>query len=140
MQLKHVSLVVQDQQKALEFYTSVLGFKKIVDVPAGEHRWLCVAAPGGIEGVELVLEPAAFPPANAYQAALFEADIPALLLVTEDIEAEHGRLSAKGVKFRRSPTEAGSVKLAIFEDTCGNLVQMIQFSRQAGQQWEAWKN
>ena len=126
MRLKYISLMVDDQAKALEFYTSVLGFKKVEDVPAGGHRWITVASPQGIEGVELVLEPAEFPPAMTYQKALFEAGIPAALFVTDDINAEYDRLKSRGAKFRGGLMEACDVKLAIFEDTCGNLVQLIQ--------------
>jgi len=146
MQLKYISLIVEDQEKALNFYTSVLGFEKVADVPAGEYRWLTVAPPRGKErvdffgtgrktnsvpprgeeSVELLLEPDAFPPAKIYQKALFDAGIPATLFVTRDVDAEFNRLKSLGVEFHTEPTEAGNVKLIIFEDTCGNLIQLIQ--------------
>jgi catechol 2,3-dioxygenase-like lactoylglutathione lyase family enzyme len=130
MQLKFVSLLVDDQEKAIEFYTSVLGFKKITDVPAGEYRWITVAPPDGIEGVELVLEPSAFPPAKTYQSALLDAGIPAALFVTKDIDAEFKLLRSRNVKFSGEPIKAENLKLVVFEDTCGNLIQLIQLLEQ----------
>jgi catechol 2,3-dioxygenase-like lactoylglutathione lyase family enzyme len=126
MQLKFVSLMVADQQKALDFYTSVLGFRKMADLPAGQHRWLTVTSPDGIDGVELVLEPMVFPPARTYQQALFEAGIPALALVTRDVHAEFERLSALGVVFRGAPEAVGPITATTFEDGCGNLVHLVQ--------------
>ncbi len=126
MQIKFVSLLVDDQAKALDFYTSVLGFEKMADIPLGEYRWLTVTSPDGIEGVELVLEPMAFPPARAYQKALFEAGIPATALTTKDIRTEYERLKARGVVFRGEPQTHGPVTVALFEDTCGNLINLVQ--------------
>ena len=126
MQIQFVSVMVEDQQKAIEFYTKVLGFEKMADVPMGEHRWLTVTSPDGIEGVELVLEPLAFPPARVYQKALFDAGIPAVAFTTKDIAAECRRLRGLGVKFRSEPTDMGPVMLATFEDTCGNLIHLAQ--------------
>lgn len=126
MQIKFLSVNVDDQDKALDFYTKVLGFKKMADIPMGEYRWLTVVSPDGIEGVELVLEPMAFPPAKAYQKALFEAGIPALAFTTTDIEAEYERLSKLGVKFHGEPTSQGPITGATFEDGCGNLIHLVQ--------------
>ncbi len=126
MQIKFVSITVEDQESALRFYTSVLGFEKMADLPMGEYRWLTVTSPDGIEGVELVLEPLGFPPARTYQKALFEAGIPATAFITKDIAAEVERLKARGVKFRGEPKDMGPIKVVIFEDTCGNLINLVE--------------
>lgn len=126
MQLRFMSVMVGDQQRALDFYTSVLGFEKMADLPVGEHRWLTVTSPDGIAGVELVLEPMAFPPAKVYQKALFDAGIPALALITHDIAAEFSRLKGRGVVFRGEPRAMGPITAVVFEDTCGNLVNLVQ--------------
>jgi catechol 2,3-dioxygenase-like lactoylglutathione lyase family enzyme len=126
MQLKFISLTVDDQQKALEFYTSVLGFQKMADIPFGEHRWLTVTSPDGLAGVELTLEPLAFPPARVYQKALYDAGIPANAFITSDIAAEFARLRSHGVVFRGEPTLMGPITAVMFEDTCGNLIQLVQ--------------
>lgn len=126
MQIRLTSVVVEDQAKALAFYTDVLGFVLEADVPMGEYRWLTVTAPEGAQGVELLLEPLGFPPARAYQQALFEADIPATAFFTADIDAEYQRLLARGVVFRGEPRQMGPVKVALFEDTCGNLINLVQ--------------
>lgn len=126
MQIKFVSITVEDQESALNFYTSVLGFEKMADIPMGEYRWLTVTSPDGIEGVELVLEPMGFPPARAYQKALFDAGIPATAFITKDIAAEVERLKARGVKFRGEPQDMGPIKVVVFEDTCGNLINLVQ--------------
>ena len=126
MQIKFVSVLVEDQQKALEFYTKVLGFEKMADIPMGEYRWLTVTSPDGMAGVELVLEPVAFPPARVYQKALFDAGIPIAAFTTKDIAAECERLRGLGVTFRTEPTDMGPVTLASFEDTCGNLIHLAQ--------------
>jgi catechol 2,3-dioxygenase-like lactoylglutathione lyase family enzyme len=126
MQIKFVSIMVEDQESALRFYTSVLGFEKMADIPMGEYRWLTVTSPDGVEGVELVLEPMAFPPARAFQKALFEAGIPATAFITKDIAAEVERLKAHGVKFRGEPKEMGPITAVSFEDTCGNLINLVQ--------------
>ena len=126
MQIKFVSIMVEDQESALRFYTSILGFEKMADIPMGEYRWLTVTSPDGIEGVELVLEPLGFPPARAYQTALFEAGIPATAFITKDIAAEVERLKARGVKFRGEPKDMGPIKVVVFEDTCGNLINLVQ--------------
>ena len=133
MQIKFVSVMVADQAQALEFYTKVLGFRKMADIPMGEYRWLTVISPDGIEGVELVLEPMAFEPARAYQAALFGDGIPATAFITKNIAAEFERLKSLGVKFRSEPQQMGPVTVAVFEDTCGNLINLVEPSTWPGQ-------
>jgi catechol 2,3-dioxygenase-like lactoylglutathione lyase family enzyme len=126
MQIRLTSVMVDDQEKALQFYTSTLGFVKKEDMPMGPFRWLTVTSPEGAEGVELVLEPMAFPPAKAYQKALFEAGIPATAFLTKDIQAEYLRLKAAGVVFRGEPKAMGPITAVTFEDTCGNLINLVQ--------------
>jgi glyoxylase I family protein len=125
MRITLTSIFVDDQQKALAFYTDVLGFVKSREIPAGEFKWLTVRSPEGGD-VELALEPNANPAARAYQQALMEQGIPATAFESSDLEAEVGRLRAKGVRFTMEPTDVGPVKIAIFEDTCGNLIQMYE--------------
>ena len=126
MQIKFISVMVEDQDSALHFYTTVLGFEKMADIPMGQFRWLTVSSPDGAAGVELVLEPISFPPARTYQQALFEAGIPAIALITKDIAAEVQRLKARGVKFRGEPANMGLITAVTFEDTCGNLINLVQ--------------
>lgn len=126
MQVKFVSVLVEDQESALRFYTSVLGFENMADIPMGPYRWLTVTSPDGIAGVEVVLEPMAFPPARTYQKALFEAGIPAAAFITKDIAAEFTRLKKRGVVFRGEPAKMGPITAVTFEDTCGNLVHLVQ--------------
>jgi len=126
MQIKHVSLMVDDQERALQFYTTILGFTKVADVPAGEYRWLTVTSPDGPEGVELLLEPMAFAPAREYQKALFDAGMPATQFVTNDIRGDFERLTSAGVMFRGEPADIGPATIAVFEDTVGNLIQLVQ--------------
>jgi catechol 2,3-dioxygenase-like lactoylglutathione lyase family enzyme len=126
MQIRFTSVMVDDQEKALDFYTNVLGFVKMADLPFGSLRWLTVRAPEGAEGVELVLEPMEFPPAREYQRALFEAGIPTTAFVTTDIQAEVRRLRGRGVVFRGDPVAMGPITAVLFEDGCGNLVNLVQ--------------
>ena len=126
MQIKYVSVMVEDQDRALEFYTLKLGFYKVADVPLGEYRWLTVGSPDGMEGVEVVLEPTAFPPARVYQKALYDANIPATAFITKNIRAEVDRLKSRGVTFRGEPQEMGPVTVVLFEDTCGNLINLVE--------------
>lgn len=126
MRIKLASVMVDDQSRALAFYTDVLGFVKKEDIPMGEFRWLTVTSPEGVEGVELVLEPTAFPPSKAYQKALFEAGIPQTAFLTSEIHDEYARLVARGVKFRSPPQSMGPITTALFEDTCGNLINLVQ--------------
>ena len=126
MQLKFMSVMVEDQEKALLFYTSNLGFEKMADIPMGPFRWLTVTSPDGVAGAELVLEPMGFPPSRAYQKAMFEAGIPALALITEDIASDFERLKERGVRFRGEPVSMGPITSVTFEDTCGNLINLVQ--------------
>ena len=126
MQLKFMSVMVDDQEKALRFYTDKLGFTKMADIPLEQFRWLTVVSPDGIPGVELVLEPMAFPPARIYQKALFDAGIPATAFITKDIATDAQRLKQLGVKFRGEPTRMGPITAVVFEDTCGNLINLVQ--------------
>ena len=126
MLLKFMSVMVVDQEAALSFYTKILGFEKMADIPMGPFRWLTVTSPDGLAGVELVLEPINFPPAQAYQQALFEAGIPSIALITDDIQADYQRLNGLGVVFRTPPTPQGPIFSAVFEDTCGNLINLVQ--------------
>jgi catechol 2,3-dioxygenase-like lactoylglutathione lyase family enzyme len=126
MQIKFVSVMVMDQESALRFYTTVLGFEKMADIPMGEYRWLTVCSPDGLEGVELVLEPMGFPPARAFQKALFDAGIPATAFTTTDMQAEYQRLRGRGVRFRGEPVNVGPIITVLFEDTCGNLINLVQ--------------
>lgn len=126
MKVKLSSILVDDQAKALDFYTRALGFVKQADVSLGEYRWLTVSSPEGIAGVEVVLEPLAFAPARVYQKALYEAGIPATAFFTDDIAAEVGRLKANGVVFRTEPSRQGPVIVALFDDSCGNLINLVQ--------------
>lgn len=118
------SIPVSDQEKALRFYTGMLGFQKKTEIPMGDYRWLTVVAQNS--PVELVLEPMAFPPAKIYQQALFDAGIPVTVFGTDDIEKEYTRLTDLGVVFRSKPRVMGPVSIALLEDTCGNLVQLAQ--------------
>jgi len=120
------SVPVEDQEKALDFYTRVLGFLKKRDVPLGEHKWLTVVSPEEQSGVELLLEPMAFEPARLYQQSLKEAGIPWTSFAVDDIEKEYQRLSSLGVKFSIAPREAGPVMIAVLDDTCGNYIQLMQ--------------
>lgn len=127
MKLFVTSIFVDDQAKALKFYTEVLGFEKRTDVPAGEYRWLTVAAPEGTKDVELLLEPNAHPAAKTYQEAIFRDGIPAASFASTNIHEEYETLKKRGVVFRSPPTQMGPVTIAVFEDTCGNLIQLTQF-------------
>ncbi len=120
------SVFVNDQDKALRFYTEKLGFVKKHDVPVGEFRWLTVVAPDDQEGTELLLEPNQNPVAQAYQKGLFEQGIPATSFGVEDLRAEYEALRNRGVRFTVEPTRVEPVTLAVFDDTCGNLIQIMQ--------------
>ncbi len=126
MKIKLSSVFVDDQNKALKFYTEVLGFVKKTEIPFGESRWLTVVSPEGPPDVELVLEPNSNPAAKTYQSAIFEQGVPATAFAVDDISAEHTRLESLGVRFTMSPTPMGPVTIAVFDDTCGNLIQIYQ--------------
>jgi len=126
MQIKLTSVMVDDQDRALKFYTEILGFIKKMEIPAGDHKWLTVVSPEGPNDIELLLEPLGFPPAKTYQKALFEAGIPATSFFVADIQQESGRMKNLGVTFTVDPTPMGPVTIAVFNDTCGNLIQLVQ--------------
>ena len=120
------SILVDDQQKALKFYTEKLGFQKKVEVPLGEHSWLTVVSAADPDGVELLLEPDAHPAAGQFKKALVEDGIPITSFGVEDVRAEYTRLVASGVRFTQPPVAMGPVITAVLDDTCGNLVQLAQ--------------
>ena len=120
------SILVDDQESALQFYTDVLGFAKKVDLPMGEFRWLTVVSPDEPDGTQLVLEPNALDAAGTYQRALHESGIPITAFAVDDIDAEFRRLKKRGVVFSQEPIDAGGVMVAVFEDTCGNFIQIYQ--------------
>jgi predicted enzyme related to lactoylglutathione lyase len=120
------SVFVDDQEKALAFYTDVLGFVKKRDLPAGEARWLTVVSPAAPDGVELLLEPNDNPISRSYQEAVYQAGIPATTFATDDIHKEYRRLTELGVKFTGEPAQTGAVTGAVFDDTCGNLIGLFQ--------------
>ncbi len=126
MKIKLSSVMVDDQDKALRFYTEVLGFDKKEDLAVGEARWLTVVSPQAPDEAELLLEPNSNPAAKTYQRALFEQGIPFTAFAVEDIRSEYERLKESGVVFRSEPTSMGPVTVAVFDDTCGNLIQIYQ--------------
>ena len=125
LQIKLTSVMVEDQTKALAFYTDVLGFVKQMDFPAGEYRWITVAAPGR-DDLQLALEPNANPAGKAFQQAMFAQGIPIASFESDDLDADHARLMKAGVAFTKAPMTVGAVKIAIFSDTVGNLIQIHQ--------------
>ena len=127
LRIKLTSIMVDDQDKALRFYTDVFGFEKRHDIPVGEYRWITVTAGPG--DLELALEPNANPAGKAFQSAMFSQGIPLAAFEVSNLDEEFSRLSAKGVAFTRPPTQAGPVKLAVCADTCGNLIQLYQPTR-----------
>lgn len=118
--------MVDDQAKALAFYTDILGFIKKTDMPLGDHRWLTVVSPELPHEVELLLEPLGIEAARVFQKALFDAGIPWTAFYVDDIDKEYERLLGLGVQFSMKPTKMGAVVLAVFEDTCGNRIQIVQ--------------
>ncbi|MYE06530.1 MAG: VOC family protein [Chloroflexi bacterium] len=126
MRITLTNVFVGDQDEALRFYTETLGFVKKHDVPVGEFKWLTVVSPDDPDGTELLLEPNENPVAQAYQSGLFDQGIPAASFAVTDINAEYEKLKSLGVAFTMGPTEMGDVTIAVFDDTCGNLVQIMQ--------------
>lgn len=126
MRIKLASVFVDDQDKALRFYTDVLGFVKKMDIPVGEARFLTVVSPDGPDDLELLLEPNDNPAAAGYQKSILEQGIPATSFFSDNVREEHGRLVSKGVVFRMPPTETEWGVFTLFEDTCGNLIQLQQ--------------
>ena len=126
MKVSLLSITVDDQDKALAFYTKKLGFIKKTEVPLGKHKWLTVVSAEEPDGPEVVLEPLGFEPAKIFQKALYDAGIPAVAFTVADVEAEFQRLTKAGVAFSMTPTQMGTVKLAVLDDTCGNRIQLFE--------------
>jgi catechol 2,3-dioxygenase-like lactoylglutathione lyase family enzyme len=130
MRIYVTSIFVDDQAKALDFYTNKLGFEVKNDVPLGENRWLTVVSKEQPNGTELLLEPSEHPAVTPYKNALVEDGIPATSFQVDDLDAEFERLKDIGVKFTQEPMDAGPVRMAVFDDTCGNLIQLVQMTGQ----------
>jgi catechol 2,3-dioxygenase-like lactoylglutathione lyase family enzyme len=128
MRINLASVFVDDQAKALAFYTDVLGFEKRTDFPVGEARWLTVVSPEDPDGVELVLEPDGHPAVHPFKEALVADGIPFTSFAVADVHAEHARLAAAGVEFTQPPTAMGPMTTAVFDDTCGNLIQIASMA------------
>lgn len=126
MRIVVTSVFVDDQEAALRFFTEVLGFQKKTDIPLGEHRWLTVTSPEDPNGVELLLEPNDHPAVKPFQNALVADGIPCTSFGVADVKAEHARLTGLGVRFTQPPTTFGDMTTAVFDDTCGNLIQIAQ--------------
>lgn len=126
MKIILTSVLVDDQDKALRFYTEVLGFKQRMDIPMGDHRWLTLVSESDPDGVQLVLEPDAHPAAKPFKAALLADGIPYASFGVDDVWREHERLLSLGVRFTQPPVAMGPVTTAVFADTCGNLIQIAQ--------------
>lgn len=126
MKINWTSIMVDDQEIALKFYTEKLGFVVKHDIPMGEARWLTVVSPESPEGVELVIEPSGHPAAGAFKDALVADGIPFTQFAVDDVRVEFDRLSAAGVRFTQEPVEMGPVTVAVLDDTCGNLIQLVQ--------------
>ncbi|HZR44895.1 MAG TPA: VOC family protein [Ktedonobacteraceae bacterium] len=129
MKIYITSVFVDDQDKALTFYTEVLGFVKKNDIPVGEFKWLTVVSPEDPDGAELLLEPNNNPAAQTFQKSIFQQGIPLKSFAVENVQNEYERLTKLGVKFRMEPTQTGPVTVAVFDDTCGNLIQIVQMSQ-----------
>jgi catechol 2,3-dioxygenase-like lactoylglutathione lyase family enzyme len=126
MRIYVTSVFVDDQRKALEFYTNTLGFTKKTDIDLGGASWLTVVSPEQPDGTELLLEPSGHPAVKPYKNALVEDGIPATSFAVDDVQKEFDRLRSKGVRFTQEPTEMGNVTTAVFDDTCGNLIQIVR--------------
>ena len=126
MRINLASVLVDDQEKALRFYTDVLGFREKANVPLGEHRWITVVSPEDPDGTELVLEPDEHPAAKPFKKALVADGIPFTAFAVDDVQAEHERLRGLGVHFTQEPADMGPVTTAVLDDTCGNLIQIVQ--------------
>jgi catechol 2,3-dioxygenase-like lactoylglutathione lyase family enzyme len=126
MRIYVTSVPVSDQQRAQDFYTEVLGFRTKVDLPLGEHRWLTVVSAQEPDGTQLLLEPDVHPAVRPYKEALVADGIPITSFSVDDVEGEHRRLTALGVRFTQPPVAMGGVTTAVFDDTCGNLVQIVK--------------
>ena len=126
MQIIVTSLFVEDQERALRFYTEVLGFAVKQNIPLGEFRWITLVSPADQNGVELILEPNVYPAAKAFQESMFADGIPATMFGVGDVRREFERLGARGVHFTVAPAEMDGSTIAVFDDTCGNLIQIMQ--------------
>ena len=131
MKIRLTSVYVGDQRAALEFYTKVLGFTVRHDIPLGDHSWLTVVSPEDPDGPQLLLEPSDHPAVGPFREALVSDGIPLVQFAVDDVAAEHDRLVGRGVRFTQGPTDIGSAVVAVFDDTCGNLVQLITEKRDA---------
>ena len=131
MRIQGVSIPVDDQQKALRFYTETLGFQLKHNIPLGEHAWITVVSEEAPEGAQVLLEPEGHPAVRPFKKALVEDGIPWTSFAVDDAKAEHERLVAKGVRFVQPPTDLGTVIAAVFDDSCGNLIQITEEKRQA---------
>ena len=129
MKIKVTSLYVDDQDKALRFYTEVLGFAKKADFSNGPFRWLTVVSPEEPDGTELQLAPNSNPAAKAYQQAMFQQSQPAAMFFTNDVQADYERMKARGAEFTMPPKDVTASKIAMLNDTCGNLIQITQLMR-----------
>ena len=129
MKIKVTSLYVDDQEKALRFYTEVLGFVKKTDFSQGQYRWLTVASAEEPEGTELQLALNSNPAAKAYQQAMFQQSQPAAMFFTDDVQADYERMKARGAEFTMPPTDVTGSRIAMLNDTCGNLIQVTQLKR-----------
>jgi len=130
MRIHLASVLVDDQQKALRFYTETLGFQLKHNIPLGEHAWITVVSEEAPEGTQLVLEPDTHPAVRPFKRALVEDGIPWTSFAVDDVEAEHERLLGRGVRFVQPPTDLGTVIVAVFDDSCGNLIQIAEEKRQ----------
>lgn len=127
MNISVANVLVNDQEKAARFYTEILGFKLKHQIPFGKKFWLTVVSENDPDGIELVLGPVGFEPARVYQEALYNADIPATIFTVANVEAEYERLRKLGVKFTTEPWQNEATVMAVFDDTCGNKIQMMQY-------------
>jgi catechol 2,3-dioxygenase-like lactoylglutathione lyase family enzyme len=128
MRIYVTSVFVEDQRKALDFYTHTLGFAKKRDIPLGSAAWLTVVSPDQPDGTELLLEPSDHRAVKPFKEALVEDGIPAASFAVDDVQAEFDRLRSTGVRFTQEPTEMGAVTTAVFDDSCGNLIQIVQLA------------
>jgi len=129
MKIYVTSVFVEDQAKALDFYTRILGFEVKHDIPVGKHRWLTVVEKDNPNGTELLLEPSEHPAVKPFKDALVRDGIPAASFQVDDLDAEFDRLRDLGVAFTQAPMEAGAVKMAVLNDTCGNLIQLVEMTK-----------
>ncbi len=132
MRIKLTSVYVDDQEKALRFYTEVLGFAKKADFSQGPYRWLTVTSPEEPDGTELQLAPNSNPAAKAYQQGILQQGQPAAMFYSDDVQRDYERMKARGAEFTMPPTDVTASTIAMLKDTCGNLIQIVQMARQSG--------